>query len=188
MEVVRATTRRTEEGMEMGTRTVICAVVFLGAAISVPVAAASQHKPIDVYLDGKRVTHDSGLLRSDITAGVVLGGRSLVAQRFLREALDVPSETCLLKCWGVFQLGQYYFKVGSPKVIRSVAIPGGGGFTTRTMPAAPTILKTAHGSRLYVPADPVLGLFGYGIKWRADEGALHIRTGGATFEQKNYMY
>ena len=172
----------------MRTRTVVCVVVFLGVAVSAPIAAAPQHKPIDVYLDGERVTHHSKTLGSDITAGVVLGGRPLVAQRFLREALDVPSETFLLKRWGVFSFGKYHFKLGSPLVIRSVATIGGGGWTERTMPTAPKILKSAHGYRLYVPADPVLGLFGYGVDWRPHEGALHIRTDGATLEQKNYMY
>ena len=172
----------------MLTRTVVCAVAFLGVAASAPIAAAPQHKPIDVYLDGERVAHHSKTLGADITAGVVLDGRPLVAQRFMREALDVPSETFLLKRWAVFSLGKYHFKMDSPLVIRSIPTAGGGGWVERTMPAAPKILKSAHGSRLYVPADPVLGLFGYGTDWRAEEGALRIRTDGATFEQKNYMY
>ena len=172
----------------MLTRTVACVVASVGFAISAPIAAASQHKPIDVYLDGERVAHHSKTLGTDIAAGVVLDGCPMVAQRFLSEALDVPRETFLLKRWGVFKLGGYHFKPGSPLVIRSIATAGGGGWVERTMPAAPKILKSAHGFRLYVPADPVLGLFGYGVDWRPHEGALHIRTDGATPEQKNYMY
>ncbi|MCE5216417.1 hypothetical protein LLH03_05210 [bacterium] len=149
-----------------------------------------SHKPISVYLEGELVHYYSQLLdpSTPITAGMVVDGKPMVSQRFLSDRLHVPSETYLLKRWGVFKLGEYAFKLGSNLVIREVAMFGGGAWTERAMPLPPLILRDGECERLYVPAIPVLGTLGHATEWKPTEKALYLRTGQATPQERSFLY
>lgn len=162
----------------------LCATVIAMAAW----ADRPAHKPITVTLDGKAVEYHSSVVDSDITAGVVVDGKPMVAMRFLMGTLRPDTETYLLQRWGVFKLNDYAFKVGSNLVIREIATPGGGGWVERRMPIAPMILPDHGADRLYIPAIPVLGMLGHGTQWVPETNTLHIRTGQATDQEKSFMY
>lgn len=167
------------------------ALLLCVVAAAVVAAHADQpvsHKPISVYLDGELVHYYSQLLDSNITVGRVVDGKPMISQRFLSDRLHVPSETYLLKRWGVFKLGQYAFKLGSNLVIREVAMFGGGAWVERAMPLPPLILRDGDYERLYVPAIPVLGMLGHATEWKPTEKALYLRTGQATPQERNFLY
>lgn len=167
------------------------ALLLCVVAAAVAAAHADQpvsHKPISVYLDGDLVHYYSQLLDSNITVGRVVDGKPMISQRFLSDRLHVPSETYLLKRWGVLKLGQYAFKLGSNLVIREVAMFGGGAWVERAMPLPPLILRDGDYERLYVPAIPVLGMLGHATEWKPTEKALYLRTGQATPQERNFLY
>jgi hypothetical protein len=164
--------------------------VVATAAVAAYADQAVSRKPISVYLDGELVHYYSQLLdpSTPITAGMVVDGKPMISQRFLSDRLQVPSETYLLKRWGVFKLGQYAFKLGSNLVIREVAMFGGGAWVERAMPLPPLILRDGDCERLYVPAIPVLGMLGHATEWKPTEKALYLRTGQATPQERNFLY
>jgi hypothetical protein len=164
--------------------------VVATAAVAAYADQAVSRKPISVYLDGELVHYYSQLLdpSTPITAGMVVDGKPMISQRFLSDPLQVPSETYLLKRWGVFKLGQYAFKLGSNLVIREVAMFGGGAWVERAMPLPPLILRDGDCERLYVPAIPVLGMLGHATEWKPTEKALYLRTGQATPQERNFLY
>ena len=164
--------------------------VVATAAVAAYADQAVSRKPISVYLDGELVHYYSQLLdpSTPITAGMVVDGKPMISQRFLSDRLHVPSETYLLRRWGVFKLGQYAFKLGSNLVIREVAMFGGGAWVERAMPLPPLILRDGDYERLYVPAIPVLGMLGHATEWKPTEKALYLRAGQATPQERNFLY
>lgn len=155
-------------------RSLVALALALALAACACSAAPASPRPIQVYLDGKLVAYYSQLLDSHITAGVLVEGQPMVAERFLAGMLPISTTTYMLQRWGVFELNEWAFKVGDSRALRAVATFGGGGWTEEALPVPPMILRDNDADRLYVPALPTLELLGCKPRWDAAASALYL--------------
>jgi len=164
-----------------------CLLLLLvcGALFASGTAFTREESPsyptVRVTVNGQPVSfifsNASQLERKPIPA-LLVHGHVMLPIRFFEEVLQLHFDFHL-EAWKIASLesrseGPWSFKIGDPTAYRQVAGFGGDRAESMPLPLPPMLIN----DRYYLPAIPVVGLFGADEHWDAKTGTLEISWKG----------